>query len=68
MIFDNLTLVGVLFTLPYIVLAIRYGKKKATSAGDAKRIANSFINESGDYAARGESNIQPVPDPCRSCA
>ena len=66
MTFDNLTLIGVLFVLFYIVVLMMFSKTK--SASKHRAITDQFINKAIQYRQRGTALVQPAPGPCRSCA
>lgn len=68
MTFDNLTITGVLFTLPYIALLIAFGRRKAISKRDTKTVAWRFADEPYRYGTGGGAKAQPQPGSCTSCA
>ena len=68
MIFDNLTLIGVLFVLVYMVLLVMFRKMKSASRRSGSPVTDRFINKAIQYRHQGTALIQPAPGPCRSCA
>jgi len=68
MIFDNLTLIGVLFVLFYMFLLVMFRKMKSASKHHATPLTDRFISKAIQYRQRGTALVQPAPGPCRSCA
>ena len=66
MTFDNLTLIGVFFILPYIFMLVVFSKTKSVSRRNTTPITDHFINKAIQYRHRGDVTDQPVPGPCRS--
>ena len=67
MTFDNLTIAGVLLTLPYIALLMAFARHKATSKRDTKPVAWRFTDEPYRYGTGGGVNAQSEYGSCTSC-
>lgn len=66
MIFDTLTLAGVLLMLLYIVLLVAFNRRKDTAKPAAMFVFNDTEDEVYAYGVRRKTSVQPTSGPCNA--